>query len=123
MSAAVKSFPPRAPAVVDPNNPAIVNAPGYSTASQNPYYYGYTQQQTAQTIATNQQVAYQPQLQTAASKPDARALKPDMYGACGRSCYPHRVLSNSPCMCEKDRIGTVPRKFEFIQYIHYLPVK
>lgn len=114
----VKSFPPKAPAVVDPNNPGLINTAAappvarYDTAqAQNAYYYGYAQT-AAQTVPQTapQVAAYQPQTQQgAATNPDVRALQ-EAAGTCGRSCAPHRVLSNNPCLCEKSAKANVPGK-------------
>lgn len=107
-SADVKSFPPKAPSVAaDPISSNIQGTPvtGYNNQAQNSYYYGYAnplpqvfpQSQPQASVAA----APLPQVQQPlATNPDTRALQ-EAFGTCSRSCFPHRVLSQQPCTCEK----------------------
>lgn len=107
----VKSFPPRAPALVPSysNYAAAVQMPAQGYANQQqPYAAAYPYQTQAQAVpsAYNYQVS---NYQGVDSNPEVRTSVKSKDGTCQRSCFPHAMLSQSPCLCSNVTVAPVEK--------------
>ena len=113
-AAAVKSFPPRAPSVVGaaaaayPTNYAVPQANYIAQQQQQ-----YPQQQVVGGVAS-QAYQYPQQLVPNSynkldTNPNVRTSVSSQEGVCERSCFPHTMLTQTPCLCSNQTGVTVKK--------------
>lgn len=117
-AAAIKSFPPRAPSVVDASNtPTVAGAypTNYAAAFSQPTSYVAQQyaQQVVGGVATYQYPQQQQLIPNSFNKldsnPNVRTSVSSQEGVCERSCFPHTMLTQTPCMCS-NQTGVIVKK-------------
>jgi hypothetical protein len=105
---ATKSFPPRAPLLVGGyltyGDGVSTGYPAVDAAAQQSYPASYpAQMDPAQTYS------YHQTFQGRDSNPEVRTSVKSKDGVCERSCFPHAMLTQSPCLCSNQTAVTVEK--------------
>ena len=110
--AATKSFPPKAPAFMGAYPSYGGMATGYPEAAAGlpqAYPAAYPVQ-----MDPSQAYPYRQSFQGQDSNPEVRTSVKSKDGVCERSCFPHTMLTQSPCLCSNQTAVAVERGMSHI---------